>query len=337
MGDGNALSPCQGFAQAAMFEALWVAAIIPAAIPIIPLTFKAQGDPAKVWDGADGWKDMIAELEQSQDRIDEYRHTRLGRDRWNGKDRNAFDGKMENYQDQIGWSIAGCLYVLAVMVGIFIYMLFLIMTLLAIFATAIVIAAGTVVGAPAALQLEATANQFANMAYTVLNVSATAIEWTSRGIAAIWGAMLVTNAAGQATQGNNRVLATFGNAFVRGIDDTLKGSLAWLNQWAYGKMFKTPATNWWGRPTEAARAGGWTNLERIFAGLGGADVAANATGLLDGSAPTQITDPLIDWGARKVGLDTGYAGDDEQGNGPNDKRSNAEKYVDRTQPQGSGS
>ncbi|TNY36650.1 hypothetical protein [Thermomonospora catenispora] len=343
MSDGNALSACSGLAQAAMFEALWVAVVIPAAIPIIPLTFQSQGDPATVWEGAGGWKDMIAELEQSQDKIDEYRHTRLSRERWDGKDRDAFDGKMENFQDQIGWSIAvawvvtACLYVLAVMVGIFIYMLFLIMTLLAIFATAIVIAAGTVVGAPAALELEATANQFAHMAYTVLNVSAKAIELTSRGVAVLWGGMLAANAIGQWTQGNNRVAATYGNAFVRGLDDTLKGSLAWLNQWAYGKMFGSPATNWWGKPTEGARTAGWSNLERIFGGLGGIDVGGNVVGGWEGSAPTQLTDRMIDWGAKKVGLDTGYAGDDEEGTGPNDKRSPAEKYVERTQPKGSGS
>src|SRR5687767_13100159 len=101
---GNPLDITPGLAKAAYFESMYAAMIIPAAIPIVPIVYQAQGDAGKLWSGADGWKAMIDQLEKSQSKIEEIAR-RVDDSRWEGDDRTAFEGKMDDYSDQIDFAI----------------------------------------------------------------------------------------------------------------------------------------------------------------------------------------------------------------------------------------
>ncbi|WP_067459568.1 hypothetical protein [Actinomadura macra] len=306
----EALDAAEGLAKAAYFESLWVAVVIPAAIPIVPIIYQAQGNPGKLWRAADGWKDMVDQLEKSQQKIEELSRL-VAQSQWAGDDRVAFEKKMNDYSDQIdfaiamAWSVIAALYVLAVLIGIFIYLMFVIMTLLTIFATAIVIAAGTIVGAPAALELEAQANQFASMAYRVLSVGSKVIEKTSTGVAYIWSALLAINMTGQAFNGNTDVLTTFVKAGLNGADDMLKGALAYLLTKRTAEVFGANPASRWGVPL-SSRVAPLTTGEKLAAGLGTADT-------LDGS--NVLATPWANTG-------DSYGSEDDAGR----------KYVDETQP-----
>lgn len=312
----GALDAAEGLAKAAFFESLWVAVVIPAAIPIIPIAYQAQGNPGKLWRAADGWKEMVDKLEKAQEKIEELTR-RVGKSEWAGDDRDAFEAKMDEYSAQLdfaivmAWSVLIALYVLAVIIAVFIYMMFIIMTLLAIFATAICIAAGTIVGAPAALQLEAQANQFASMAYRVLNIGATVIEKVSAATAVVWGVFLGTNVLGQLFKGNSDVFATFGKATLNGVDDMLKGALAYLlTKRTAGVFGANPATRW-GVPL-SSRVAPLTVAEKLAAGLGTADT-------LNGGNVLGI--PFSGWG-------NSYGSEDKDGDG----KADGKEYVDETQP-----
>ncbi|WP_433229358.1 hypothetical protein [Actinomadura formosensis] len=306
----EALDAAEGLAKAAFFESLWVSVVIPAAIPIVPIVYQAQGNPGKLWRAADGWKDMVDQLEKAQQKIEELTR-RVSTSAWEGDDRTAFDGKMDDYSDQLdfsivmAWSVIVALYILAVLIGVFIYLMFIIMTLLAIFATAICIAAGTIVGAPAALELEAQANQFASMAYKVLNVSSTIIEKISVGAAAVWGVFLGTNMVGQLFNGNSEVFATFGKATMNGADDMLKGALAYLLTKRTSEVFGANPATGLGVPL-TSRVAPLTVPEKLAATLGTADT-------LNGG--NILATPWANWG-------DSYGSEDDAG----------KKYVDKTQP-----
>jgi hypothetical protein len=299
---GNPLDITPGLAQAAWFESLYAAMIIPAAIPIVPIVMQAQGDAGKLWSGADGWKATIDQLEKAQQKIEELAR-RVDPSRWEGDDRTAFEGKMDDYSDQIdfaivmAWSVTVALYILAVLIGVFIYLMFIVTTLLAIFATAIAIAAATVVGTPAAAQLMAQANQFASVCYRVLSVSSTVVERISAGTALVWGAFLGTNMAGQALNGNPAVVTTFCKATLNGADDMLKGSLNYLLVKGTSRGFGANPTTSWGTPL-SSRIAPMTNLEKVFATVGTADtlnqspvLGSPAQGLGDSYGTEENGDP----------------------------------------------
>ena len=218
---------------------------------------------------------------------------------------------MADYSDQIGfaiamaWTVSTALYVLAVLIGIFIYTIFVIVTLLTILATAICIAAGTIVGAPAALELEAQANQFAAMAHRVLSVLSTVVEKVSVGVAILWGVLLGTNATGQFFNGNPDVMATLGKATLNGADDMLKGALAYLLTKRTAEVFGKSPVSPLGVPL-TSRVGALTTPEKLAAGLGSADT-------LNGS--NVLATPWENTGKS-------YGSEDDAGR----------KYVDETQP-----
>ncbi|MFC4912848.1 hypothetical protein [Actinomadura gamaensis] len=312
------LDACADLSKAAFYESIWVATIIPAAIPIVPLAYQGQGDPAKLWDAADGWKATIDELEKAKQKIDELAR-RVPEDRWHGDDRKAFEDRMRDYKDQIdadimvAWTVAVALWILAVLIGVFIYIMFVTITLLTIFATAIVVAAGTIVGAPAALELEAEANQFAAMGHRIVSVGSQVITRVSQATAIIWGAMLTADIGRQLFNGNTGVGETFFVSVKNGMDDQLKGAAAFLQQKAFASLmeFGGAGTSFFGNPLYS-RVGSRTALEGIGSLLGADDSYGK-----DGGA-VHVSKYLGNMGGQYGTED----GDPSEG----------QKYVDKTTP-----
>ncbi|XVQ10510.1 hypothetical protein ACQP1W_49750 [Spirillospora sp. CA-255316] len=329
---GNALGPAENLARAATIEAMVAAVIIPAAIPIVPITYLAQGNPQQLWDAADGWKETIDELEKAQAKIEELYQRRLSEEEWKGDDRTAFEAKMKELVNQLdaaivmAWCAAVSLWVLAVLVAAFIYMMFIMCSILAIFAACIAIAASTVVGAPAALQMEAQANQFAAMFHRVLSIGSETLRNIFHATAAIFGAFMAGNTVGQAVKGNDDLGATWKQSILNSVDDMALGTLAYGEQKLTAKFMGETAVfksgPWWkpalGLPS-ASRVAPVTAME--------ANVGAKA--LLDtsegGPSLHKRVNDLVDWmrGGQQYGSD-----EDAK---PGEKQPGV-RYVDKTHP-----
>ncbi|MFD0851074.1 hypothetical protein ACFQ07_02490 [Actinomadura adrarensis] len=328
----NALGAAAGLAQAATVEAMVAAVIIPAAIPIVPITYLAQGDPQELWEAADGWKETIDELERAQAKIEELYQRRLSEQDWKGDDRTAFEGKMKELVNQLdaaivmAWCAAISLWILAVLTAVFIYMMFVMCSILAIFAAAIAIAAGTVVGAPAALQMEAQANQFAAQFHRILSIGSESLRNIFHATAAIFALFIAGNVGAQAFKfGNPGIFKAMGQATLNSWDDVLLGTLAYGEQKFTAKLMGE---------VPVFRSGPWKpalglpSASRV-APITGMEANAFAKGLVDtaGGGPTLSgrVEELFNWvnGGQRYGTDETKAPSDQPG----------VKYVQDTQPE----
>ncbi|MBW8485267.1 WXG100 family type VII secretion target [Actinomadura parmotrematis] len=313
---GTPLDPCKGLAEASMYESLWASCIIPAAIPINPIVYAAQGDPAGIWEGADGWKETADQIRHAQAAVTQL-IGRIPETDWAGEDRTAFTDRMHDYHAQLTAAadyaqvIETALRLLAMLIGVFIYLMFGVVTLLTIFATAIAIAAGSIVGAPAALEIEAEANTFATQAFTILNISSKVLTGTSIAVAALFSVLLGVDMDRQRAHGNDEVGSTFRQALVHSLDDQLKGLVNFLEQKYTGEfMGKAGAGG-------TARTAGFSNLEGILSAIGGADTRHGGP----------IGSDLLEKGLAAGGIQADDYGTDDKGS---DKP--ARTYVDGTQP-----
>ncbi|GAA4234968.1 hypothetical protein GCM10022254_41130 [Actinomadura meridiana] len=316
------LAACKGLAEASMYECIFASIVIPAAIPMNQIVYQAQGDPQKIWDAADGWKETIDELQKAKDELDSLTHG-VQQMAWQGDDRTAFEKRIKEYGQQLdaaiamAWAVAISLWILAVMIGVFIFLMFVIVSLLAIFAAAISIAAGSIIGAPAALEMEAQANQFASMAYRILSMGSKVLTITFGATAGIYSLALAGNMAWQWGHGNDDVGRTFGQATVNGLDDMIKGTLGYLEQKFTGRLMgEVPVGTWTGIP-QASRIAPLTGLERGATGLGAVD--------------TRNGGPVLVSGGEKLAGAFGLKGG-EYGSGENGEPDPGRKYVDDTQP-----
>jgi hypothetical protein len=230
-----------GLAHAAYVESMAAAFIIPAAWPTVAIMYEGQSDPKAIMDAADGWKANIDQLQQAQNKIDELKG-RLSDQVWEGDDRAEFENKAHDYVNQLdfaialAWVVVAVLYTLAILIAIFIGLMFVIATLLAIFAAAIALAAGTIFGAPAALEMEAEATAFCEGCQTVLEISGDVIQYTCWAAGGVLTVMLGVDVGGQMFKGNSHALANLGQATVNGLDDMAKGTLQYLEQRLTGKV-----------------------------------------------------------------------------------------------------
>jgi uncharacterized membrane protein len=318
MASGDTLGAFSGLAEAAYIESIAAAAIIPAVWPIVAIMYEGQSDPQQIWLAADGWKDMIDELQKAQDKIEDLSR-RVGEDAWKGDDRTAFDGKMHDYVNQIdfgialAWTVTAILYVIAVLISIFIMLMFCIAGILAIFAFAICVAAGTIIGAPAAAEMEAEANLFAEGCLTVMEAAEKVLKVTFWGCAGAFGLLLGIDIGGQAWKGNESAVSNLAQATMNGADEMLKGTLSYLEQKATSNSMKGKNITIWGRRS-------FFGKEIPDIPLGG-QKAGGVKGLIDvfGGGPTLSN--LVPGG-------DAYGTEDTDHN----NRPDGDDYVDRTQP-----
>jgi putative Mn2+ efflux pump MntP len=311
---GADLSAMSGLAQASYIEATVAAVVIPAVWPIVAICYEGQSDPGQIWKAADGWRETIDELEKAQAKIEELSR-RVPEDLWKGDDRTAFEGKMHDYVNQIdfaivmAWAVAISLYVLAVMITAFIILMFVITGILAIFAAAICLAAGTIVGAPAALEMEVEANEFALGCLEVLDTASTVLTYACQGAAAVLTAFLGVDMVGQFFKGNKAVLANLGQATMNGSDEMLKGTLNYLEQKATAKLMTGEGITFRGTTYNLPEGA------RLPAKKGAA-----SKGLIDVFTGGPTLSSLIPGQS--------YGTEDSDDNG----RPDGDDYVDRTQP-----
>lgn len=232
MADLGAIS---GLAEAAYVESMAAAFIIPAAWPSVAIIYEGQSNPEEIKKAADGWKDAIDQLQKAQNKIDELKQ-RLTDQQWEGDDRTEFENKANDYVNQIdfaialAWTVVTVLFILMILIIIFIIVMFVIASILAILAAAIALAAGTIFGAPAALEIEAEATEFCEMCQQVLEISGKVIQFTCWGAAGVLTVMLGVDMVGQQVKGNSNAITNLGQATINGLDDMAIGTLQFLEQ-----------------------------------------------------------------------------------------------------------
>jgi hypothetical protein len=229
------LGAFSGLAQAAYVESMAAAFIIPAAWPSVAIIYEGQSDPGAIMDAAEGWKANIDQLQQAQNKIDELKG-RLSNQEWEGDDRTEFENKAHDYLNQLdfaialAWVVVAVLYTLAILICIFIVLMFVIASILAILAAAIALAAGTIFGAPAALEMEAEATEFCQGCQKVLDISSKVIQYTCWAAGGVLTVMLGVDVGGQMFNGNPHALTNLGQATINGRDAMFKGTLQYFEQ-----------------------------------------------------------------------------------------------------------
>lgn len=237
----TALSAFAGLAEAAYVETMAAAVVIPAAWPIVSIMYEGQSDPQAIIDAADGWKADIDQLQSAQNKIVELKG-RLSEQAWEGDDRDEFEKKAHDYIDQLdlaialAWVVVAVLYALAILISIFIMLMFVIAGILAIFAAAIAIAAGTIVGAPVALEMEAEVTAFCLDCQRILDTAGMVIQRTAWAAGGVLSAMLGVDIGGQMFTGNPHALTDLGQATVNGLGALANGTLQYMEQKVTSKM-----------------------------------------------------------------------------------------------------
>jgi hypothetical protein len=234
----NGMDDLETMAKMAYYEASAAAVLIPNAWSMVALIYEAQSNPGQIWDAADDWYEVKERLVAADKEVEAQLRS-LTEDDWSGQDRDAFEEKLYDYQNQIRVSyvfavaVHVLLKIVALLISMFIMMMWAFATILAMFAIAIIacaVAAWTGVGAAALAEVRIQATVVAGQLYMILKSTAAALETTFTGGAATLAGMMAVDVAAQMATGNTSAPMDFAQATVNSADDVIKGRLALLEQ-----------------------------------------------------------------------------------------------------------
>ncbi|GLZ08310.1 hypothetical protein Acsp03_57760 [Actinomadura sp. NBRC 104412] len=226
-------------AQVAYYVSAGSALLIPNAWPAVSIIYEGQGDPDQILHAAQDWwkvNDKLGEVMQLS------RQLRAGLDErsWSGDDRQNYDAKLSEYENQCMWSsmhaaaISMSLFGVMAMLMVFIAMMAVVAAILfalAMYVIAMYVASFFTAGASAAAA-QAKANIIAGQCYAFLKSVATMFETIMRVAAAVLTGLftLGVGVGGNVMSGNWRALADLGQGAWNSIDDVIAGSLGKLEQ-----------------------------------------------------------------------------------------------------------
>ncbi|MCW2903556.1 MAG: hypothetical protein JWO67_5821, partial [Streptosporangiaceae bacterium] len=172
----------------------------------------------------------------------------LAEESWSGKDRDAFDKQMSDYQNQIWLSATFALIVhtvlklMAMLIAIFIMMMSICAMVLFFFMCWIIVAwASSWVPIGGQMNLAAAqsaATSAALQVRMVLRMGEEALETAGKACAALIGALMGGNVVGQMLTGNTQAYADFVEATVKSADDVVLGRLSLLEQRLTGQLMR---------------------------------------------------------------------------------------------------
>lgn len=224
------LTPGLMMAQVAWGGMLAASFAFPSAIPLVSKAFLAQTDTqamgmacvALFRSGNFGSK-AAGEVQEQLDRIDD--------DVWKGDDKDAFQGKAQDYIARIGLSTMIC-HMTGMFTIIVTFLIFVLITVLFAFAV-ILLALSIAFWIAMALlpwslswgvQVEIWGNRIAGMCNTFVKAYEPVIEILQNAFAGIMGAITALGAVTQIFLGGGlQTLADMGQAVVSGLDDAARG------------------------------------------------------------------------------------------------------------------
>jgi hypothetical protein len=297
-----------GAAKVAYYEAMGAAIVIPTAWPAVAIIYLAESDPQALWTAAQGCFDTAGEIDKAHREVQQLVDG-LSAESWTGDDRDAFQARMTDYMDQLNFSyglavtMGVVLTVIAGLIAVFILLMFLIASFLALLAAAIIALYASIVGAAAAAELQAEANIFGAECSETLTTASNLLTTASDALTAILGAALAVDVAGQPFFGNTRTVPDLLQATVHASGLMIKGTLQYGERkllagglggksvdlffrdsilgrsLARGIGFQLPVP-------ETARLGG-----RIFGSIAGVSSTQKGDTIFSSNVPTSFTDP----------------------------------------------
>ncbi|MGH3392833.1 MAG: hypothetical protein ACRDOO_28530 [Actinomadura sp.] len=226
-------------AQTAYHVSAGSALVIPNAWPAVSIIYEGQGDPDQILHAAMDWWKVNEMLGQVMEQSAQLRNS-LDDASWSGGDRDAFDGKLGDYESQCMWSamhasaISMSLYGVMAMIMIFITIMCVVAAILfalALYVIAMFVASFFTAGASGAAA-QAQANIIAGKCYAMMKTVAGTMETIMRVSAAVLSAgfTLGVGVGGNVASGNWKALADLGQGAWNSLDDVIAGSLAKLDQ-----------------------------------------------------------------------------------------------------------
>ncbi|TDB82949.1 hypothetical protein E1264_30410 [Actinomadura sp. KC216] len=246
----NGLSALENVAKAAYWEATIAAFFIPNAWSMVAIIYQAQSNPGQLWDAADEWYEVKQRLVAADKEVTAQLTSLSERD-WSGKDRDAFDKKLNDYQNQIrlsysfAVSVHVILKIMAMLIAMFIMMMWAFATVIFVYAM-IIMALRIMMLVPvlnawasaALASVQAQAAMITGQLYMILKSAESALSTFGNGAAATLGGLTAVDVMGQMLTGNTAAYADFTQAAVNSADDVAKGHLALLEQRLTGQFMK---------------------------------------------------------------------------------------------------
>ncbi|RFS81710.1 hypothetical protein D0T12_31010 [Actinomadura spongiicola] len=246
----NGLSALENVAKAAYWEATIAAFFIPNAWSMVAIIYQAQSNPGQLWDAADEWYEVKERLVAADKEVTAQLKALSERD-WSGKDRDLFDKKLHDYQNQIRVSYAFAvavhltLKIMAMLIAMFIMMMWAFATIIFIYAMIILVLLGLMAipvlntwATAAHASVKSQATVITGQLYMILKSAAAGLETFGKGAAATLGGLMAIDVTGQMLTGNTAAYLDFGQAAVNSWDDVAKGHLALLEQKLTGQFMK---------------------------------------------------------------------------------------------------
>ena len=225
-------------AQTAYYMSSGAALLIPNAWPAVSVIYEGQGDPDQILHAAMDWWKVNEKLGEAMQQSVQLRGS-LDDVQWSGDDRTAFDGKLDDYEEQCMWSsmhaaaISMSMYAVMAMIMVFITMMCVVAAILfalALYIIAMYVASFFTAGASAA-SAQAQANIIAGKCYAVLKTTAGIMETVMRAGAAIMSVFtLGVGVGGNVASGNWKALADLGQGAWNSLDDVVAGALGKFDQ-----------------------------------------------------------------------------------------------------------
>ncbi|MFD0856217.1 hypothetical protein ACFQ07_28520 [Actinomadura adrarensis] len=238
----NGMDNLEMVAKAAYYEASAAAVLIPNAWSMVAIIYMAQSNPGQLWDAADDWYEVKQRLVAADKEV-EAQLKSLSKNDWSGKDRDAFEKTLNDYQNQIRVSYAFAVGVhvilktMALLISMFIMMMWAFATILAVYAAIIlalmIMCAIPVLNAWAASTLATVrvqATMIAGKLYMVLKMASNGLDMAGKAAAGVLGAGMAVDVMAQMLTGNTKAYGDFVQAGVNSIDDIAKGHIALLEQ-----------------------------------------------------------------------------------------------------------
>lgn len=238
----NGLHALENVAKAAYWEATVAAFFIPNAWSMVAIIYQAQSNPGQLWDAADDWYEVKQRLVAADKEVAAQLKTLTEQD-WSGKDRDAFDKKLNDYQNQIRVSYAFAvsvhviLKVMAMLIAIFIMMMWAFATVIFVYAMIILFLRAMMLipvlnawAASALASVQAQATVITGKLYMILRSAETGLATFGKGAAVTLAGLMGIDVVGQMLTGNTAAYGDFAQATVNSADDVVKGHIALLEQ-----------------------------------------------------------------------------------------------------------
>ncbi|GAA1883608.1 hypothetical protein [Actinomadura bangladeshensis] len=264
------------------------AALIPPAWTTSVVMYLNQCDPQAMLDAGLKWADNYDQLGNAQEAANS---TNLPKDEWQGKDRDAYDARIDEYRSQItgskqlAFAVGSAMTITAALCFLVVVAMVVIAALIALYAVYVAAALAGLFTYPAVL---ASASAFAIECTSFLeSVSGLVASVAAGGAAVITGAMAL-DIGWQKAHGNDAALDDFKNGLRDASDNMVWGTISRLERTATAALMKVGGGTPLGRNDPAlrmpspvgnpARGGGSLGTSGVWTGGNITDHFAGAAG-----------------------------------------------------------